>query len=144
MGGIILQGFMEDPFKTLQKMNAKWYILKGLIQFILCVVLVMVTAVTWLSNNDQGSIILETLWKITLVNTAGLLLGDFEIYITKRISFAAVAAALVLTAAGVIIALLLENFEQWPIRGVIAYLITVLPPLVVYNGLCYTRGTYEK
>jgi hypothetical protein len=119
-------------------------VIKWILQFLLSSFLAFVVIYYLNPRGGMGTQVQFIMFRLPFAVTAGIILGDIPLYITKKFCVAAVIASLILSVLGFIFFLFLldtRHIDNAPviIGFIVNYAVLVLPSLVGYNCFSYLK-----
>ncbi|MHC4474515.1 MAG: hypothetical protein ACYTEL_02640 [Planctomycetota bacterium] len=119
----------------------KRLVLKGVVQFVVSCVLVVLVSTFWPGRGgDEGEILRDMFIKVIIASTIGILIADFDLYTGANFRFSTVLACYasgILSFAGALVSLYLMDSLRTYLEVAASLLIIEVPTVVGYNLISY-------
>jgi hypothetical protein len=105
-------------------------VLKGVTQFVVGCVLVVLVSTFWIRGGSMGQILWDFFIKATFASTIGILIADFDLYTGANFKFSTVLACItsgILSFAGAFLSLYLMDSLRTYLEVAVFLLITEVP-----------------
>jgi hypothetical protein len=131
-------------YKSFRMGKEKAQVLKWILQFLLSSFFAFVVSYYLNPRGSMGTQIQFMLFSMPFAITAGIILGDITLYTTRKFSFVAAIASIILSVLGFFFYLFLVDMSHklpFTIGFTIYFSVLVLPSLIVYNCFSYFKRT---